>query len=251
MVAELGKLAGDDVLTPERVLLPHPADQGSSVRIDRWAPYRSPGTMPPEEPPERTVPSENRLSADDSDSSEERGEHFGHGRDGQPITGLESRAWGGPLEDDDLLAQQGILGEESGARAEQADEGQGQAGHEFMDHRGRLSAKVGTVGIRWPAVAGETLEFRLADRVSAADSRSPSRSLVAKAIITMRNCNVMGSIAAYLVGSDLLSQAPHLREFVPQSRRRSSGHHRIAPGSRHKARGGRGMSIGTSRWYPR
>jgi hypothetical protein len=83
--------------------------------------------------------------------------------------GLEPRAWGGPLEDDDLLAQQGILGEESGARAEQAAEGPGQAGHQFMDHRGRLSAEVGTVGIRWPAVAGKTLEFRLADRVSAAD----------------------------------------------------------------------------------
>jgi hypothetical protein len=56
-----------------------------------------------------------------------------------------------------------------GARAEQADEGQGQAGHESMGHRGRLSAEAGTVGIRSPAVAGETLEFRLADRVSAAD----------------------------------------------------------------------------------
>ena len=59
----------------------------------------------PEEPPEGTVPSENRLGADDGDGSEEHGEHLGDGSDGQPITGLESRVRGGSLQDDDLRSK--------------------------------------------------------------------------------------------------------------------------------------------------
>jgi hypothetical protein len=169
MVAELGKLTGDAVLTPERVFLPHPPDQGSGVRIHGWATDRTTRATTLEELLEGTVPSQKRLWADDSDSSEERGKRLGHARDGEPITGLESRVWGGPLEDDDLLAKQGILAEESSARAEQADEGSGQAGHAFMGHQGGVSAAVGLEASDRPVVTSEVPAFALTERVLAAE----------------------------------------------------------------------------------
>ena len=105
VVAELGKFSGDDVLAPQRILLPHPADEGSGVGIDGWSANRTTRAAAPEELPEGTVPSENRLRADDGDSREKRGKHLGHGRNGQPITGLEPGVRSGSPEDDDLLAQ--------------------------------------------------------------------------------------------------------------------------------------------------
>jgi hypothetical protein len=77
----------------------------------------------------------------------------------------------GSPEDDDLLAEKNILGQESGAGAEYAHENPGEVGHQFMDDRGRASAEVGAVGIRSLAVTTETLEFHMADRVLGADNR--------------------------------------------------------------------------------
>jgi hypothetical protein len=92
---------------------------------------------------QRAVPSEDRLRSNDGDSREKRGEDLGQGREGQPITGLEPGVGCGSPEDDDLLAEESILGEEGGAGAEHAREGSDQAGHQFVDHRGRVSADVG------------------------------------------------------------------------------------------------------------
>jgi hypothetical protein len=109
------------------------------------------------------VPSENRFWADDSDSSKERGEQVGHGRDGQPITGLEPRARGGPLEDDELLADKGILGEESGAGGEHAHEGPGQTARQFANHRDKVSADFGPQASDRPVGASESLASALVD----------------------------------------------------------------------------------------
>ena len=44
VVAELGKFLRDEVVSPQRILLPHPADQGSGIGSDGWSAGRSLGT---------------------------------------------------------------------------------------------------------------------------------------------------------------------------------------------------------------
>jgi hypothetical protein len=51
--------------------------------------------------------------------------------------------------------------------------------------------------------------------------------LIAEAIITMRNCNVMGSIAGQPARSSQVFQAPEPLEIMRESSRRFSGHHAI------------------------
>ena len=50
------------------------------------------------------------------------------------VPDLEPRARGSPPEEDDLLAQQGILSEESRTTAEQGDEGSEQVGRKLTKH---------------------------------------------------------------------------------------------------------------------
>jgi hypothetical protein len=52
-----------------------------------------------------------------------------------------------------------------------------------------------------------------------------SLSIIAEAIITTKNCNVMGNIAGYPALSGLPFQAPYPPEFMRGLRRWISGHH--------------------------
>jgi hypothetical protein len=85
MVTELGEFPCDDVLSPEWILLPHPADQGSGVRIDGRTTDRSARSVPPEQPPERPVPSDHGLRPDDGNGVDRGGKQLGHRGDGEAV----------------------------------------------------------------------------------------------------------------------------------------------------------------------
>jgi hypothetical protein len=140
MVAELGKLPRDEVLSPERVFLPHPADEDPGVRVDRRSADRTPGTTAPDEPPERAMPANHGFRAHDGDGVQERGEDPADPGDGKAITRLEAGMRGSPPKDDELLAEKGVLGEQSGARAKHPEERREETGHKLTDHCGRVSA---------------------------------------------------------------------------------------------------------------
>jgi len=89
------------------------------------------------------VPSENCLRADDEDGVQDRGEEPADPGDGQAITGLELGMRGSSPKHDDLLAEKGVLGEQSGATAKHPEERREKAGHKFTDHCGRVSAGAG------------------------------------------------------------------------------------------------------------
>ena len=61
----------------------------------------------------------------------------------EPITGLEAGMRGSSPKDDELLAEKGVLGEQSGARAKHRKQRREKAGHKFTDHCGRVSAGAG------------------------------------------------------------------------------------------------------------
>ena len=79
----------------------------------------------------------------DGDGREKRGDQLDRGRDGEPITSLEAGMRGSSPNDDELLAEKGVLGEQSGARAKHRKQRREKAGDKFMDHCGRVSAGAG------------------------------------------------------------------------------------------------------------
>ena len=118
MVTELSEFCSDNVLSPHRILLPHPADEGSGVRIDGRVTSRSPGTMSQQQPPERTMPANHGFGADDDDGVQQGWEDLGDGSHAPAVARHESRTRCTSLEDDDLLAEQRVLGDELGTPAE-------------------------------------------------------------------------------------------------------------------------------------
>jgi hypothetical protein len=80
------------------------------------------------------------LRVDDGDGVQERGEDPADQGDGKAITGLEPGMRGSSSKDDELLAEKGVLGEESGARAKHPKELREKAGHKLTNHCGRVSA---------------------------------------------------------------------------------------------------------------
>jgi hypothetical protein len=65
------------------------------------------------------MPANHGFWAHDGDGGQQRWEDPGEGGHGPTVTDLEPRAWGGPLEDDDLLVEQRVLSNELGTRAEE------------------------------------------------------------------------------------------------------------------------------------
>jgi hypothetical protein len=62
------------------------------------------------------MPANHGFRAHDGDGVQQRREGPGDGGHGEAVTDLEPRAWGGPLEDDDLLAEQRVRRDGPGAR---------------------------------------------------------------------------------------------------------------------------------------
>ena len=135
VMAELGQLGGNAVLASKWILLPHPTDECPGVGIDGRAPDRSLGTASPQEPPERAMPTNRSVRAHDDDGIQEGWQELGQGGDGPSVTQFESRARCASLKNQDLLSEQGVLGDKFSASAEgiahQAEDGS----EEFTKHR--------------------------------------------------------------------------------------------------------------------
>src|SRR5208283_3012140 len=138
VVAEFGQFGGDDVLTPQRVFGPHPADERSGVRVDGRSPDWSPRSSTPDQVPQGAVPANHGVGANNGDGSDERREQLGDGADGEAVAGLEARVGRGPIEQDHLLAEEGVLGQENATRAEQVAERGKKGFHGFTEHRARV-----------------------------------------------------------------------------------------------------------------
>jgi hypothetical protein len=138
VVAEFGQFGGDDVLTPQRVFGPHPADERSGVSVDGRSPDWSPRSSTPDQLPQGAVPANHGVGANNGDGSDERREQLGDGADGEAVAGLEARVGRGSIEQDHLLAEEGVLGQENATRAEQVAERGKKGFHGFTEHRARV-----------------------------------------------------------------------------------------------------------------
>jgi hypothetical protein len=138
LVAELSKLCGDLVLTPEWIFDPEPANQGPQVSIG-WRTTNSPsGLFPPEETPRGTVPTDDGFRPHDSDRLEHRGEDSSGEREDDAISGTKAGLWHGTTQDDELLAKDDILREEGGAGLEYRAQCARHGLEDFDKHRGRM-----------------------------------------------------------------------------------------------------------------
>jgi hypothetical protein len=77
-----------------------------------------PGSMAPEQTPERPMPANNGFGAHDGDGLQEPRKDPGDGGDAPPVARLEARPRCAPPKHDDLLAEQGIFRHEPGASTE-------------------------------------------------------------------------------------------------------------------------------------
>src|ERR1017187_3980424 len=118
LVAELSKLTGDSVLTPERVFRPVSPYHGPQVSIGWRSTNRPARLLPPDQAPKGTMPADDGLGAHDGDHLEHRAEKARGESEHDPISGTDAGLWHGTTQSDDLLAKDGIFGEEGGAGAE-------------------------------------------------------------------------------------------------------------------------------------
>lgn len=113
-VTKLGQLAADHVLTPCRVVAPHATDEGAKVHVHGRAATGSARSPTPEQSPASTVPPDDGLGPDNQDGGKQFAEPPGQGRDQPPVAGLQERTLDLPVQDDDLLAQEEVLGDRHG-----------------------------------------------------------------------------------------------------------------------------------------
>jgi hypothetical protein len=118
LVAKLAKLPGDSVLTPERIFLPIPANHGPQVSIGWRSTNRPSGLSPPEQSPKGTMPADDGFGAHDGDRLEHRAEEASGESEHDAISRTDAGLWHRTTQDDDLLAKDGIFGEEGGAGLE-------------------------------------------------------------------------------------------------------------------------------------
>ena len=120
--AELLALGGDAVFAPERILTPHPANEGAEVRIDRW-PANGLRSESPEEPEAGSMPADEGLGLDQEDGVQQSARSGGDGGQDPALRRPEERALDLPAQPDQLLAEQKVLGEEERPWSEEPEHG--------------------------------------------------------------------------------------------------------------------------------
>jgi hypothetical protein len=121
LVAELGQFGGDDLLTPGRVLAPHPPDETAEICIDGRTARRRAGAPAPEKAPGGTVPADDRLGCHEQDGVQKVVEASSRRADEPAIESAQARAFDLASDNDELLAKEQVLGDLGCARH---DEGQ-------------------------------------------------------------------------------------------------------------------------------
>jgi hypothetical protein len=114
-VAELGQLTADHVLVPGCVVTPHAADEVAKIHVDRRTATGPTRSTAPEQSPAGSVPPDDGLGPNDEDGGEKVAEPPGQGREQPSVEGAQARSLDLPAQDDDLLAQEQVLGDERGA----------------------------------------------------------------------------------------------------------------------------------------
>jgi hypothetical protein len=158
LVAELGQFGGDDLLTPGRILAPHPPDEFAEICINGVTARRTVGARAPEEAPSGPVPADEGLWFHEQHDVHEAVEAAGQGTDEPAIESAQSRAFDLAADDDKLLAKEQVLGDQGCAGR---DEGQDEVEQEAKeaDHgsdRVPRWSVPGTAGVR----AGHTVVGR-------------------------------------------------------------------------------------------
>jgi hypothetical protein len=121
LVAELGQFGGDELLTPGRVLAPHPPDELAEVCINGGTAGWTMGAPAPEQAPGGTMPADDGLGFHDEDGVHEAVEAAGQRTDEPAIESAQARAFDLAADDDELLAKDQVLGDQGCAGR---DEGQ-------------------------------------------------------------------------------------------------------------------------------
>src|SRR5260370_15721384 len=120
--AELATLGGDDGLAPGHVLAPEPSDERAQLRRNGWSPWRPFRGSPPPPAPGGAVPAEQGGGLDNGDRILERSPSDGERGQEPAFPRLEAPTQRSPLQNDELLAQEHILGRAPRARREEFDE---------------------------------------------------------------------------------------------------------------------------------
>jgi hypothetical protein len=114
VVSKLSKFRGDSVLTPKRVFCPEPAHQGAQIGIGRRSANGPLGLPTPDQTPKGTMPADNSLGPYDGDCIKRRAEEAGTESKQDAISRSEAGLGHRTLQDDDLLAENDVFGEEGG-----------------------------------------------------------------------------------------------------------------------------------------
>src|SRR5450432_74501 len=109
LVAELGQLGGDDLLTPGRVLAPHPPDEFAEICINGRTARWTAGAPAPDETPGGTVPADDGLGFHEQHDVHEAEEAAGQGTDDPAIESAQARAFDLAADDDELLSKDQVL----------------------------------------------------------------------------------------------------------------------------------------------
>ena len=112
LVAELGQFGGDDLLTPGRVLAPHPPDEFSEICIDGRTARRTVGAPAPEQGPGGTVPADDGLGFHEEHGVQQAVEAAGQRTDEPAIESAQARAFDLAADHDELLAKDQVFGDQ-------------------------------------------------------------------------------------------------------------------------------------------
>lgn len=128
-VPGLRQFGGDAILTPRKVVAPHSADEGAPVGVDGRAAGRAARTRSPapEQSPAGPVSGDDGFRLDDDDRLAKRPESAGEGGDQPPVAAAESWPCDTTSENDELLAEHEVLGQECRARREDGQDDGSQA----------------------------------------------------------------------------------------------------------------------------
>lgn len=114
-VAQLGKLGRDDLLSPGRVLAPHPADESPKVGVNRRPARWTTRTPSPKEAPRGTVPTDDGLRFHEQDGVEQPSAAARQGAEKPSIEAAETRALDPATGHDELLPEEQVLGDQGRA----------------------------------------------------------------------------------------------------------------------------------------
>jgi len=140
--AEFAQFAADPLCPPEWVVGRHLPDQGDGLGWERRPARPGAGFPPPERAEPRAVPPQQRLRLDEEEGLPPSANPHGEQHEERPIRPRHCRARDAAAQDQHLLAQQGVLGEELCSAPQQIAPGPGRV---YPDHRSR--PQVGAQGV--------------------------------------------------------------------------------------------------------